>query len=83
MTLTLAALDTPADLREHVVASHDLLGVAPAVVSCRLHEAIAAAGVGSLVVAELGDRAADPAMARILSCAAAAAASERVGFTVR
>ena len=80
MTLTLPALDTPAELRERVVASDDLAGVAPAVVSCRLHEAIAGAAEGTLVVAELGDRAADPAVARILSCAAAAAASQRGGI---
>lgn len=81
MTLTLPAHDRQAG--KHVVGSEHLVDVPPAVLSCRLHEAIAAAGAGSLVVAELGRRATEPALARILSCAAASAASRGIGFTVR
>jgi hypothetical protein len=83
VTLTLPVDDAPIAVREHLVATADLVGVAPAVLSCRLHEAVAAASPGELVVVELGDRATDPAVARILSCAAASAASRRIGFAVR
>jgi hypothetical protein len=58
---------------------------AAATLSCRLHGVINGAGVGAVltVVVDAGERAADPDLARVLTCARECATSRGLGFTVR
>ncbi|GLZ44306.1 hypothetical protein Acsp06_04910 [Actinomycetospora sp. NBRC 106375] len=57
----------------------------PATLSCRLHGVIAGAGEGATltVVVAAGERAAEPDLARVLTCARDAAAGRGLGFVVR
>jgi len=55
---------------------------AAAILSCRLHGAIAAATTSTVVV-EAGDRAADPDIARVLTCARECAESRGLALVVR
>ena len=58
---------------------------AAAVLSCRLHGVIAGAGPGAslTLVVEAGDRAADPDVARVLTCARESAESRGLVLVVR
>lgn len=58
---------------------------AAAVLSCRLHGVIAGAGPGAslTLVVEAGDRAADPDVARVLTCARECAESRGLVLVVR
>jgi hypothetical protein len=58
---------------------------AAAVLSCRLHGVIAGAGPGAslTLVVEAGDRAADPDVARVLTCARESAESRGIVLVVR
>lgn len=58
---------------------------AAGVLSCRLHGVLAGAGLGAAltVVVEAGTRAADPDIARVLTCARERAASRGLAFDVR
>jgi hypothetical protein len=58
---------------------------AAAVLSCRLHGVIAGAGPGAslTLVVEAGDRAADPDVARVLTCACESAESRGLVLVVR
>jgi hypothetical protein len=55
---------------------------AAAVLSCRLHAAIGGATTSTVVV-EAGDRAADPDIARVLTCARECAESRGLVLVVR
>jgi hypothetical protein len=58
---------------------------AAAVLSCRLHGVLAGAGPGAslTLVVEAGDRAADPDVARVLTCARECAQSRGLVLVVR
>ena len=58
---------------------------AAAVLSCRLHGVIAGAGPGAslTLVVEAGDRAADPDVARVITCARESAESRGLVLVVR
>ncbi|MEJ2859890.1 hypothetical protein [Actinomycetospora flava] len=81
MTTALPDASTPTDPAEIVVAVPD----DAATLSCRLHGVIAGAGEGAVltIVVEAGDRAADPDLARVLSCARDAATGRGLGFVIR
>lgn len=88
MTITSDTTDTTTDIAhgpaEIVVDVPEGAGAA-AVLSCRLHGLIAGAGEGAslTIVVEIGGRADDPDLARVLTCARDSAASRGLGLVVR
>jgi hypothetical protein len=76
----------PSDPSEIVVTIPDGPGrTAAATLSCRLHAVIAGAGDEArlTVVVEAGDRADDPDLARVLTCAHDCVTRRGLGFVVR
>jgi len=77
---TLVTPETPTEL---VVTLPDASGrKAAAILSCRLHAALGG-GTASTVVVEAGERAVEPDIARVLTCARECAESRGLALVVR